>query len=79
MRKEAAYLRSLRQARNQVKELLDGPDVDIDRIIRSIRDNAYVMSNKLKREFPQLNDNLLAEQIVRTIQDAFAIPLRSLS
>ena len=72
MRKEATYLRSLRQARNQIKELLEGPDVDIDRIIRSIRDNAYVMSNKLKHEFPQLNDNLLAEKIVGIIQDTFA-------
>ena len=72
MRKEATYLRSLRQVRHQVKELLDGPDVDIDRIIRSIRDNAYAISNKLKHEFPQMNDNLLAEKIIEAIQNGFA-------
>jgi hypothetical protein len=72
MRKEATYLRNLRQARNQVKEFLDGPDVDIDRIIRSVRDNAYVLSNKLKHEFPQLNDDVLAAKIIHAIQAAFA-------
>ena len=33
MRKEAGYLRSLRAARERVKNVIEGPDADIDRII----------------------------------------------
>ncbi|MCC4118849.1 hypothetical protein LLG90_26205, partial [Aromatoleum toluclasticum] len=37
MRKEAGSLRSLRLARERVKQVIEGPDGDIDRIIRSVR------------------------------------------
>ncbi|MDO8953500.1 MAG: Fic family protein [Gammaproteobacteria bacterium] len=71
MRQEAAYLHSLRQARESIKELLDGPDADIDRIIRSIRENNGQISNKLKQEFPQLNESELSSNIVLAINAAF--------
>ena len=64
MRQEASYLCSLRQARTAVKELLDGPDMDIDRIICLIRDNNGAISNKLKEEFSQLTDIKLSDDIV---------------
>ncbi len=70
MRQEASYLCSLRQARTAVKELLDGPDMDIDRIICSIRDNNGAISNKLKQEFPQLTDTKLSNNIVLAISAA---------
>ncbi|WP_175526032.1 hypothetical protein [Paracidovorax konjaci] len=58
MRKEAGYLRSLRLARERVKQVIEGPDTDIDRIIRSVRDNGGQVSNKLAREFPALADEI---------------------
>lgn len=71
MRKEAGYLRNLRMARERVKRVIEGPDVDIDRIIRSVRENGGTVSNKLVREFPVLADEGLAAEAVAAIQAAF--------
>jgi hypothetical protein len=71
MRKEAGYLRSLRLARERVKEVIEGPDTDIDRIIRSVRDNGDKVSNKLVGEFPMLGDEDVAARIVEAIREAF--------
>lgn len=69
MRKEADYLRSLRIARERVKQVIEGPDVDIDRIIRSVRDNGGHVSHKLAKEFPALADELTAQALVAALQD----------
>ncbi len=74
MRKEAGYLRSLRTARERVKQVMEGPDGDIDRIIRSVRENGGVVSGKLTAEFPALQDAQVAADIVAAIQVAFAQP-----
>jgi hypothetical protein len=74
MRKEAAYLRSLRLARDRVKQVIEGPDGDIDRIIRSVRDNGGKISNKLLKEIPALADESLAAEVAAAIQAAF-LPL----
>lgn len=71
MRKEAAYLRSLHTARLRVKEVIEGPDGDIDRIIRSVRENGGKVSDKLIKEFPALDDERLAAATVAAIQRAF--------
>ena len=71
MRKEAGYLRSLRVARERVKEVIEGPDGDIDRIIRSVRESGTV-SNKLLKEFPALADERLAAETVAVIKEAFS-------
>lgn len=52
MCKEAGYLRSLHAARARLKEIIEGLDADIDRIIRSIRENGGQLSNKLKNTYP---------------------------
>lgn len=70
MPKEANFLRQLRSAREAVKSLIEGPDVDIDRMIRSVRESG-VVSNTLKREFNVLADEVLADQVARVIADAF--------
>ncbi len=70
MPKEANFLRQLRTAREAVKSLIEGPDVDIDRMIRSVRESG-VVSNTLKREFNVLADEVLADQVARVIADAF--------
>jgi len=72
MRKEAGHLRSLRMARERVKQVIEGPDGDIDRIIRSVRENGGKVSNKLLREIPALADEALAAELVAAIQAAFA-------
>lgn len=72
MRKEAGHLRSLRLARERVKQVIEGPDGDIDRIIRSVRDNGGKVSNKLIKEFSVLEDEALAAGLVAEIQAAFA-------
>ena len=70
MRKGPNFLRQLRAAREAVKNLLDGPDADIDRIIRSVREHGTV-SNKLMSEFSMLADEVLAGQVVEVIASAF--------
>ncbi len=71
MRKEAGYLRSLHMARERVKRVIEGPDVDIDRIIRSVRENGGKVSNKLLDEFPALAEEQLAAAAIEAIQAAF--------
>ena len=67
MPKEADHLRQLRQTRDRVKQIIEGPDVDIDRIIRSVRDNAGRVSNKLADEFPALTDVGIAADLVSAV------------
>ena len=74
MRKEAGCLRSLRAARELVKQVIEGPDGDIDRIIRSVRENGGKLSDKLLQEIPALADENLAAEIVTAVQAAFAQP-----
>ena len=71
MRKEAGYLRNLRAARERVKDVLEGPDSDIDRIIRSVRENAGQLSNKLKKTYPQLADPHIGDAVTAAINAAF--------
>lgn len=72
MREEAVQLRAIRAAREQVKNLLEGPDNDIDRIVRSIRQNGGALSGKLKKEFPMLEDETLAAEIATAVSRAFS-------
>ena len=71
MRAEAGLLRTLRTAREAVKNVLDGPDRDIDRIIRAVREHGGRISGKLRREFPVLADSELAAAVVQAINDVF--------
>jgi len=70
-RDEASFLRSLRAAREGIKRVLEGPDADIDRIIRSVRENAGSVSNKLREEFPQLDDLSVAAAVVEAVAEAW--------
>lgn len=71
MRKEAGYLRSLRLARERVKQVIEGPDTEIDRVIRSVRDNGGQVSNKLAKEFPALADPGTAAEVAAALQEVF--------
>jgi Fic/DOC family len=74
MRQEASHLRSLRAAREGVKQVIEGPDGEIDRIVRSVRENGGTLSNKLVKEFPLLADEDRAARVVAAIQAAFVPP-----
>ncbi|QBQ95714.1 Fic family protein [Paraburkholderia pallida] len=74
MRQEAELIRNWDRARFLVKEVLDGPNADIDRIIRSVRDNHWSVSGKLSREFPIIEEANLGGAIVRAVREAFDTP-----
>jgi hypothetical protein len=72
MRTEAGNLQRLHAARERVKQVIEGPDGDIDRIIRSVRESGDKMSNKLLEEFPALTDEHLAAEILTVIRNTFS-------
>ena len=79
MSQEAKYLRNQELARAAVKNWLEGPNTDIDRIIRSVsQSGAWQVSGKLVREFPQLSDAQLAANVVSAIREVFEADQRSL-
>jgi hypothetical protein len=72
MSKEAMYLRNLERARDGVKNWLEGPNSDIDRIIRSVsQGGTWKVSNKLAKEFPALAEAEVADNVVRAVREAF--------
>jgi len=72
MSQEASYLRDIERARDSVKNHLEGPNADIDQIIRSIRENGWKVSNKLARTFAPLADTRLADAVIAAVRDVFA-------
>ena len=73
LRQEARELRAHQRARQGVNEWIEGPDQDLDRIIRSVRENGWVISNKLISEFPLLTDQRLRVRIVEVIRNEYDI------
>lgn len=71
MSKEAGLLRDIERARDGVKNHLEGPNADIDQIIRSVRENGWKVSNKLVKTFPPLADAALADAVVAAVRDVF--------
>lgn len=71
MREEADYLRNWHRARSAVKNALEGPDDQIDRIIRAVRDNHGRVGNKLAKEFPILQREDVAADVVAAVRAAF--------
>lgn len=80
MSKEAMYLRNLERAREGVKNWLEGPNTDIDRIIRSVsQGGTWKVSDKLAKEFPALAEAEVAENVVKAIWEAFNQGTNSIS
>jgi len=71
MSKEASYLRDMELAREGVKNILEGPNSDIDQIIRSVRENGWTVSNKLMKTFLALADPAMAEAVVAAVRNVF--------
>lgn len=78
MRGESRYIRSHAQARAAIKDVIEMPDEQIDRIIRSAQANQGRLSNLLSQEVPLLSEPGIWEAIVQAIHRAFeAMPERS--
>ena len=71
MAEEARVLLKFLLAQRRIKDVMEMPDPDAARIIRSIKDNNWQVSGKLVREYPQLEDRLLALRMVEAVQSAF--------
>jgi hypothetical protein len=72
MHAQAAFFRSLEQARTSVKEIVEGPDADVDVIIRSARHNGGVLSGKLAKRFPVLQNDAIWAKVAAAVANAFA-------
>jgi Fic family protein len=71
MREESLYIRNHTQARKAIKEIVEMPDVQIDRVIRSVESNQGKLSNVLSKEIPILQEAFIWEAIVKAIENAF--------
>lgn len=71
MREESKYLRSHAVARSVLKEIIEMPDQQADRLLRSIEQNKGVLSGVLKKEMPILEKPGLWDEIVEAVQTAF--------
>ncbi|MBC7380915.1 MAG: Fic family protein [Burkholderiaceae bacterium] len=73
MRDEAAYLRNHLRARNAVKEVVEMPDQQVDRVIRSIEQNNGVLSGVLAKEVPYLARPGIWEQVCTGVRASFGV------
>jgi Fic/DOC family len=72
MREEARFLRANDDARQSIKAFLEAPNIELDSLIRSIRQNNHQISKQLLKRFPILAEQpQLGERIIEAIADAF--------
>ncbi len=71
MREESRYLRSHAQARAALKEIVEMPDHQADRVLRSIEQNRGKLSNVLVKEMPVLQQPGVWDDIVDAVSRAF--------
>ena len=71
MREQSRYVRSHAQARTAIKDIVEMPDMQIDRIIRSAEANQGKLSNVLTKEIPILGESGVWDAIVKAIEIAF--------
>lgn len=71
MADEAQVLSRFQTAQERVKDVLEMPNLDVNRLIRSIRENGWSVSGKLVGEYPQLENPVLAAALVEAIRSAF--------
>ena len=71
MREESRYLRSHGWARRAIKDIMEMPDHQIDRVIRSAEANQGQLSRVLAKEIPALAEEGIWEAIREAIRDAF--------
>lgn len=70
MREEAKYLRGHHRARLAVKEVVEMPDHQVDRLLRSIEQNKGLLSNVLAKEMPVLAKEGVWQLILTAVENA---------
>lgn len=71
MREESRYLRRHARARAVLKEIVEMPDQQADRVLRSIEQNRGELSNVLAKEMPVLRESGVWSDIVEAVERAF--------
>lgn len=71
MAEEAKILVIFQLALERLKDVVEMPDQDATRIIRSVKENGWRISGKLKKQYPQLEDERRAARIVEAVRSAF--------
>lgn len=71
MREESRYLRNHARARAALKEVVEMPDQQADRVLRSLEQNRGELSNVLAKEMPVLRQPGVWAEIVQTVSLAF--------
>jgi hypothetical protein len=71
MADEARVLARFQLAQRRVKDVLEMPDADAVRMIRSIKESGWRVSGKLAKEYPVLSDRALALRVVEALKSAF--------
>ena len=73
MAREAATLRDNDASREAIKQLVEMPDADADRIIASLRSNGWAVTGKLRRDLPMI---FAPEGRLHHLQDAIVEAVR---
>ncbi|WP_445657587.1 Fic family protein [Achromobacter sp. NCFB-sbj8-Ac1-l] len=71
MADEARILVEFQLAQARLKEVVEMADLDASRIIRSIKENGWIVSGKLKQQYPQLASARVAASVVQAVRSAF--------
>lgn len=61
--------RQWEQARRRVKAIIDGPNIDIDRMIRAVLANGQ-LTNELRETFSVLTRRQLAQQVEAAVRSS---------
>lgn len=69
MREESRYLRMHARARGAIKEIVEMPDVQVDRVLRSIEQNNGVLSGVLAKEMPVLAKDGIWDAILAAVRE----------
>ncbi|WP_287743917.1 Fic family protein [Diaphorobacter sp.] len=71
MREESRYLRSHARARAALKEVVEMPDPQADRVLRSLEQNRGALSNVLAKEMPVLQRPGVWTEIVEAVSQVY--------
>lgn len=71
MAEEARVLMVFQRALERIKDVVEMPDQDANRIIRSVKENGWKISGKLKKQYPPLDDERRAARILEAVRSAF--------
>ena len=56
-----------RSARARIKEVLEGPDAELDRIIDGVLHNSLAIPAELRADFPILQDSQVAAGVINAV------------